>query len=155
MLLTYVFMSKNVTIKILLGFISLLLSCNTFAQVKDTATVHDNICYTLISQTKKYGSFKGSSIKIDSTDTKYYSFLFTCNLDRILEVKNIHSWKTFYILSTDENKDGSYTYNCIGTDSKKYIFILEMESKTLTKMYDNDGQGTNVEINLINQVIEH
>ena len=160
MLHTFAFTNKsnNYMKKLLtLSFIFLILavSCSVFAQSDSTGLKMENICYTLLSQAKKYGSFKGDNIKIDSTDSKYYSFLFSCNMDRILEVQNIHSWKTFYVLSTDENKDDSFTYNCLGTDSKKYIFILEMESKTLTKIYDNNGEGTLVEINMINEVVEH
>ena len=135
-------------------FISIiLLPCSLFAQMDSIGILKEQICYSLQSSSKKYGTYQGSEIKIDSVNNHRYTFLFSCEMDKILEVHDENSWKTFYILSSDENDKNSYTYNCVGTDSKRYIFILELESKTLSKIYDDTI--TKVEINMIDKLVEY
>lgn len=130
-----------------------LFPCSLFAQMDSVGILKEQICYSLQSSSKKYGTYQVSDIKIDSVNSHKYTFLFSCEMDKILEVRDENSWKTFYILSSDENDKNTYTYNCVGTDSKRYIFILELESKTLSKIYDDTI--TRVEINMIDKLVEY
>jgi len=118
-----------------------------FAQIDSTIMRNEKMCYSLYANSKEFGVYRDQKVFVDSIQKQNIQFLFTCDMTKLFEVKNQNSWKTFYILSTDESDATTYTYSCLGTDSKKYVFILDLDTHTLTKMYEDSL--TFVELNAI------
>lgn len=156
MLRIYVYMNKT-TYRFFTTFCILTLcsTFSTFAQIDSTVMRKEKVCYSLTVNSKEYGIYKDQQVYVDSILKINSQFLFTCDMTKLFEVKNQNSWKTFYILSTDETDSTIYTYSCLGTDSKKYVFILDLDTHTITKMYE-DIQ-TYIELNAIEslRVIEN
>lgn len=140
-------MNKRFAYVIISIFATICLTNNVVGQVDSSVFRNDKICYSMLVNSKQFGIYKNEQVFVDSIQKNNVQFLFSCDMTKLFEVKSQHSWKTFYILSTDESDTSTYTYSCLGTDSKKYIFILDLDSHTLTKMHEDTL--TYVEMNTI------
>ena len=138
-------MNKRICVSIVLSIIGYINF--TYSQGDSTIFRNDKICYALIANSKQFGIYKNEQVFVDSIQKFNVEFLFSCDMTKLFEVKSQNSWKTYYILTTDESDASTYTYSCLGTDSKKYVFILDLESSTLTKMHEDTL--TYVEMNTI------
>lgn len=124
---------------ILLCIVSYCVCLHAAAQTlaDESALGKETICYTLLSDSKEYGKYMHDSILVDSVTRKSTTFYVTCDFTKILEVASSFSWKTFYILSSDEHNDDTYSYSTLGTDGVKYMFVLDTKHYMFTKFYTN------------------